>query len=268
MTVKPDTKGILNPSAGGAKFQLERYAPGQGLGYFVQQYWIVEWDLRGSQPYLQEILPYPCMHLVFEKDKTAIFGVVTGKFANLLEGQGRAFGVKFRPAGFYPFVQAPVSTFTDTTIRLEEAFGVDSKALEQAILSQADHDTMVELAEQFLRARLPAQDPHVELINRIVDRIAADRSITRVDDIARQFSLSKRTVQRIFSQYVGVGPKWVVKRYRLQEAADQLADGGAVDWPRLALELGYFDQAHFIKDFKTIVGRTPAEYARSVGEGS
>jgi AraC-like DNA-binding protein len=53
----------------------------------------------------------------------------------------------------------------------------------------------------------------------------------------------------------------VIKRYRLQEAADQVADSEVVDWAKLALDLGYFDQAHFIKDFKTIVGRTPAEYA-------
>lgn len=78
------------------------------------------------------------------------------------------------------------------------------------------------------------------------------------------FRVSKRTLQRIFSQYVGVGPKWVIKRYRLHEAADQLAGGNVVDWPRLALDLGYFDQAHFIKDFKAMVGRTPTEYARNL----
>jgi AraC-like DNA-binding protein len=60
----------------------------------------------------------------------------------------------------------------------------------------------------------------------------------------------------------------VIKRYRLHEAAEQLAAGEVVDWPRLALDLGYFDQAHFIKDFKTIVGRTPAEYAKNLGSGA
>ena len=78
---------------------------------------------------------------------------------------------------------------------------------------------------------------------------------------------SQRPLQRIFSQYVGVSPKWVIMRYRLQEAADQLARNEIVNWPKMALDLGYFDQAHFIKDFKMIVGRTPAEYARSVDSG-
>lgn len=71
--------------------------------------------------------------------------------------------------------------------------------------------------------------------------------------------------ERIFSQYVGVSPKWVIKRYRLHEAAEQLADDEAIDWPTLALDLGYFDQAHFIKDSKAIVGSAPAEYAKKSG---
>ena len=71
----------------------------------------------------------------------------------------------------------------------------------------------------------------------------------------------------IFSRYVGVGPKWVIRRYRLHEAAARVAEGGRVDWPALALDLGYVDQAHFIKDFKAIVGRAPAAYAKDMGVG-
>jgi AraC-like DNA-binding protein len=120
--------------------------------------------------------------------------------------------------------------------------------------------------ERFLRARLPERDQTIVTINQIVDAIIGDRAITKVDNLVHQFNLSKRTLQRLFSQYVGVSPKWVIKRYRLQEAADQLADGTAVDWPKMALDLGYFDQAHFIKDFKMLVGRTPGEYARSLND--
>ena len=73
--------------------------------------------------------------------------------------------------------------------------------------------------------------------------------------------MSARTLQRLFRRYVGVGPKWVLQRYRLHEAAERIADGYDGDWAALALDLGYFDQAHFIKDFKALVGCSPAEYA-------
>ena len=79
----------------------------------------------------------------------------------------------------------------------------------------------------------------------------------RVEELCSHAGYSKRTLQRLFREYVGVTPKWVLQRVRLHEAADRMADGEQ-DWPRLALELGYFDQAHFIKAFKAVIGLSPA----------
>jgi AraC-like DNA-binding protein len=262
-TDKP--RGVLNLEAGEAKFDLSRYEPSAELRFFVEHYWIVAWDLRGQEPYLQETLPYPCVHLIFEKDKSAILGVMTGKFSTILQDQGRVFGIKFRPGAFYPFLQSPVSELTDSSLPIEEVFGLEGKRLEAAILALENKGALVELAEDFLRQRLPEPDETVETINRIVNYIIAHREVIKVEDVVSRFHLSKRTLQRIFSQYVGVSPKWVIKRYRLHEAAEQLAGAGSVDWSQLAVELGYFDQAHFIKDFKTIVGATPGEYVRSLG---
>lgn len=124
---------------------------------------------------------------------------------------------------------------------------------------------MVELVEVFIRERLPEHDEKVGMINRIVDCIIADREIRKVEDIVSRFNVSRRTLQRMFVRYVGVSPKWMVWRYRLQQAADRLADGEAVSWPEMALDLGYFDQAHFIKGFKALVGVPLAEYVKNVG---
>jgi AraC-like DNA-binding protein len=259
------SKAILNPKAAEKKFQLSRHVPAQDLSYFVNHYWIVSWDLSNQEPYLQEVLPHPCVNLVIEKDHSRIAGVTTGKFSYLLKGKGMVFAVMFRPGGFYPFVKFPVSTLTDRAISFQDAFGVESNGLEEAMLSLQDKGKMVELVEQFLREKLPEQDKNVELINQIIDHIIANREITRVDDVVSQLNISKRTLQRMFRQYIGVSPKWVIKRYRLHEAAKQVADGGAVNWSKLALDLGYFDQTHFIKDFKGIVGKSPAEYTMSIG---
>ena len=266
--VKPNTekpRGILNPNVSKAKFELTRYQPSDDLAFFVLRYWIVKWDLRGQEPYVQENLPYPCVNLVIEKGRSAIYGVAKQKYATLLEGKGQVFGIKFRPGAFYPFVKVPVSRLTDSAISFRDAFGVDEKALEDAILGTEDVGERIDLAENFLRQRLPEPNEHVVQVNQIVDLIIADRQITKVDDLRARIALNKRTMQRLFSQYVGVSPKWVIKQYRLHEAAEQLAAGQAVDMPQIAHELGYFDQAHFIKDFKATVGRTPAEYVRQAG---
>ena len=260
-----ESRGILNLKAGKAKFQLSRHLPAQDLCFFVERYWIVSWDLRGQEPYVQETLPYPCVNLVFEKDRTAVHGVETGKFARLLEDRGQVFGIKFKPGGFYPFVKWPISQLTNNSICFMEVFGFDCKALEDAILTCEDEGEKVALAEDFLRERLPEKDKNVRVINEIVDYIIAHREITKVEDVVSRFNLSKRSLQRLFRQYVGVTPKWMIKRYRLHEVAERLAGGELEDWPKMVLELGYSDQAHFIKDFKMIVGRTPAEYAKLVG---
>lgn len=259
-TEKP--KGILNFKAGQQKFSLTRYFPHPDLEFFIEHYWIVRWDLRGQEPYVSEIVPHPTVHLVFQQDATQIYGVTSGKFSRLIAGKGYVFGVKFRPGAFYPFVKSPVSQFTDDALCLEDVFGVDSALMETAILTLDDDSLMVEAVENFLRAHLPPPDENITLINRIIDHIIADRSLTKVDDVVAHFHINKRTLQRLFNQYVGVSPKWVIQRYRLHDAVDQLAENETADSAQLALNLGYFDQAHFIKDFKTVVGKSPVKYTQ------
>ena len=265
-TGKP--RGVLNLKAGEKKFQLSRHLPTLDLSFFVERYWIVSWDLRGQEPYVQETLPYPCVNLVFEQGQTRVYGVETGKFARLLEGKGRVFGIKFKPGAFYPFIKVPVTRFTNTTASFRDVFGIDCRGLEDVILAQEDEGEMVQLAENFLRERLPERDEHVREINEIVDYIIAHQEITKVEDVVSQLDMNKRTLQRLFRRYVGVSPRWVIKRYRLHEVAERLAERGVVDWPGIVVELGYADQAHFIKDFKAIVGRTPGEYVKYIGTGS
>ena len=89
-----------------------------------------------------------------------------------------------------------------------------------------------------------------------------------MDDVVEREGIGKRTLQRLFSEYVGVSPKRVIRRYRLHEAEERLAEGRELNLAALALDLGYFDQAHFARDVKAIVGGAPARYARAAGPSS
>ena len=110
---------------------------------------------------------------------------------------------------------------------------------------------------------MPSPDPEVDLVQAVViDMLAVDPGST-VQEVARRQAVSTRTLQRLFRRHVGVGPKWVLRRLRMHDALEALGSGrGDTDWTRFALELGYFDHAHFIRDFRAVVGRSPAEYAR------
>jgi AraC-like DNA-binding protein len=187
-------------------------------------------------------------------------GVSSGRFTRLLEGEGRVFGIKFRPGGFRPFWHRSMSTLTDRILSLPEAFGADGAAFEAGILALDEDEARLALAENFLRARLPPADANVAVIDNLVARVIADRELTRVEQLAALAGLGTRALQRLFNDYVGITPKWMIQRYRLHEALARLAGGDTPDWAAFALALGYFDQAHFIRDFRTMVGVTPAQY--------
>lgn len=260
-----DARGILRRLGPAGRFEHARHPPLPPLDAFVQHCWIVRWDLRGEAPQLQETLPHPNVYLVFERGAGTVGGVACGRWSRWLEGRDFAFGVKFRPGGFRPFLGRAVSTLADRSLPLQDVFGAAGRRLEHDVFTRSDDaEAMSEVAQRFLLERLPPPDPEVGRVAAIVDAIAQDRSLLRVDDLVVRFGLGKRALQRLFGEYVGVGPKWVIGRYRLHEAIDLIADGGRVDWSALALDLGYFDQAHFIRDFRRLVGRTPAEYAQAV----
>jgi AraC-like DNA-binding protein len=254
-------RGILRSKAGPKRFDHLRRLPARDLRFFVEHFWIVRW--RVSEPYVQETLPHPSVHLVVERGRTQIAGVTKGRFTRVIEGEGLVFGVKFKPGAFYPFVKRPITGLRDSSVRFASVFGIGRRALEVAILSAKDDAARIAFAEQVLRKKLPARDEQVARVGRIVDLIRRDREIVKVDDLIARTELGKRALQRLFARYVGVSPKWVIMRYRLHEVIERLAVEKTVDWAQLAAELGYFDQAHFIKEFKAVVGRSPASYARN-----
>ena len=255
-------QGLLNAKEGEKKFTLARYLPGTALSPFLEHYWTIRWDLTGKEPYVSENLPYPSVHIVFEKGNSLVYGVMTGRFSRRIEGAGTVFGIKFRPGGFYPFAKFPVARIVDATLPVGTVLPVDAAALEKRLLDCENDDEMIDTAEGILRERLPEPDGNVELVNRIIAGIIEDRTVLRVEDLAGRTGMSGRSLQRLFNRYVGASPKWVIARYRLFEAADILAGENGVDVGKVAVDLGYFDQAHFIKDFKRIVGSPPARYAR------
>jgi AraC-like DNA-binding protein len=254
--------GVLDLRAGERWFDAAQYRPAPELAELVEHYWRVRWDVRGHEPYVQHTLSNAAVHLCIERDDCRIQGVVTGRFNRLLEGRGWVFGVKFRPAGFHPFLRSTLAALADRSLPVGAVFGPDGETFVTRVLGLDDEARMVEAADAFLGERRPPPDPVVAQVNRIVALIVRDRRITRVDQLAELTGVGKRTLQRLFGEYVGVSPKWVIQRYRLHEAAERLDAGQEVGLAELALDLGYFDQAHFVRDFKAMVGRPPGAYAR------
>jgi AraC-like DNA-binding protein len=234
-----------------AGFQDHWYgAPAPGLEPYVAYYWAVSWDLRGQAPYRQKVVPYPQVHFSFLNGEALVRGVNRGFVVRTLEGRGRVFGAAFRPGCFRPFLGRPVSMIADQTLPGAAVFGggLPSEATKESV-------------DAFLLARLPEPDPNAQTAAGLVDRIAANPELTRVDSLAVEAGLSMRRLQRLFGDYVGVPPKWVIRRYRLHQITERLAAGRTVERARLAADLGYADQAHMSRDFTKLFGEPLSRYA-------
>lgn len=264
----PKARGILRTPASPGSGAHQRILPEPALADYVAHFWCVRWAL--SKPELAETLPHPAVHLLFEDSpkgpgRAEIAGVPRTRFSRLLEGQGRVFGIKFRPAMFKPLLGADLSTLTGRVVPIASVFGKAGNALARAIFATDDLVQRVVLAEQFLRARIDAVSPRVaselKSLRDLVELMATSRSLLRVESAAELLEIDVRTLQRRFRRSVGVSPKWVILRYRLHEAAEQLRGARPPSLAALAADLGYADQAHFARDFTKLVGRSPAQFS-------
>jgi AraC-like DNA-binding protein len=236
-----------------------RISPTAELATWVEHYWWVRWDL--GAPEVAEVLTYPSIHVVFEHRDARIIGVVREKFTRRLEGRGEVFAVKFRPGMFRPWYGAPVIRLTNRSEPLQREFGVPASTLLDEVFANDDELVRAQILEARLRAALPSPDSAAELARDLVERVQREPALSSVARLCEVSGLTPRAVQRLFRDYVGVGPKWIVRRFRLQEAAELLETTDETV-AAIAARLGYFDQAHFVHDFKAVVGKAPSEHAR------
>ncbi|MEU9283846.1 helix-turn-helix transcriptional regulator [Streptomyces sp. NPDC048275] len=261
-----DTRGIVDATELFARVRFRRHEPAPPLRPYLEHYWLIDWDL--PQPYASHVVPHPSVNVVFQRYETQdpagfgeVAGIGLGLFTQKLEGKGRVCGIQFRPGGFRPFApDRPLTTLTGQRLRLPEVFPGSEGAV-AAVLDPDDEQARVAALDTFLLDLAPRPDPQADLAMALVDRIRADRTIRHVGDFARTEGMTVRALQRLFAAYVGVGPKWIILRYRIHEALERAETSHTVDWAGLAADLGYADQAHLVRGFTATVGVPPTAYA-------
>jgi len=239
---------------------------------FVERYWSVCWST--DQPARREVLSHPAFDLTVTTTvaetgrayRAEVNGVVTRTFAVELQGRGRVVGAKFRPGGFTALTGRPASAFADRRVPLGDLVppaDVD-RLLARVATAPDDPDVAVAALEELVSGLVPPRTPAAyPLVLAVVADMLADHSLSRVEDVAARHGLSVRALQRLFRRFVGVGPKWVLQRYRLHDAVTAIDSDPDVmaDLAGLAASLGWWDQSHFTRDFTAAVGVSPHAYA-------
>jgi AraC-like DNA-binding protein len=187
-----------------------------------------------------------------------VHGVTPRRFTIDLAGTGRVTAAKFRPGGWVALGGRLPGRGTVTP--LGRALGLDAGRLLDAVLAVEDDDSRAAVLDAALAPVAPDPPAAYRELLALLEQMAADRSLMRVEQVAALGAMSVRSLQRLFAGYVGLSPKAVLARYRLQDAAATIDAGGGGDLAGLAASLGWFDQAHFSRDFRAVTGTTPSAY--------
>jgi len=261
---------VVGRPASTSAFDLERWAPSEATARFVEHFWSVSWDLRGQVPHDSTVITFPSLHIThewgddgprhgFPLPNTLVHGVVERVFHTTISERGAVVGARFRPGGFTARFGRDAAALTGRVRPIgNELFGGAIHLDDDVAAASARLDTLIGDCAGQLDATYVA-------LTQLVDRIRDDDRLHRVEQVMQHSPWSARTTQRVFRRYVGVPVKWVLCRYRLQQAALEIESRSGVDHAELAVRLGWYDQAHFINDFRTLLGTTPGEYAATHG---
>ncbi len=249
MDPKPlKTRGMLNEARSLKTFTLDQYAPPDDLSDIIAWFWLVRWNLPEGETYRQSNLPHPVQHLVVDPQRqSGLFGCTKGRFDYDLSGSGAVLAARFHPAAASVIYNGPMSDLTDGFHKL-------------TLPTDAPSPDMIDpLADIIRDIRAPLSNIASEA-RAIVELIEQTPTLLRVADVSEKTGIRIRQLQRLFAEYIGVSPKWVIERYRMFEAVDALNNSRDVNLADLALRLEYSDQAHFNKQFKKMTGTSPGAY--------
>jgi AraC-like DNA-binding protein len=197
----------------------------------------------------------------FDTHAPAIFcGARTDCFVIETSQQERVIGIQFRPGGAFPFLAMPASEVADATYSLDDVWPGIAMLLREELMSAGNVHAMFTILERTLMSRLATTSTLHPAIAFAVGQLARPGQNVRVGDVADRVGFSSRRFIELFRDQTGLTPKAFQRVRRFQRVLQTLRTKSEGNWAALATGCGYYDQAHFIHDFKTFSGMTPGEY--------
>ncbi len=258
------------------------HIPGPPLSRFVRLMWLYQ---GYSQPHAKErVLPTGEMQLVINllEDKTRIYerddtehcqtyrgSVMAGAHSEYMvistAMQAYIIGVCFRAGGAFPFLRMPAGELRDATVSLDTLWGAAAGGLRDQLLAASSHQRRFEILEQALLAELARGcQPH-GAVGFALRRFTTEPRFTTIEGVTDQIGLSAKRFIQVFRDETGFTPKVFCRILRFQRVLGLMEETRmegrrSVEWARVALDCGYFDQAHFIHDFRAFSGINPTTY--------
>lgn len=255
--------------------EYQTYKPHSDLESIINCYWTLE--VPATNDYQkQRIVPDGTIEMAFilgddikrytsENDfilqpRALVLGQTIAPFYIKPTGYVNTFAIRFYPHGFANFVTVPIKTLANKETPIEILFGeVNAKKLEQKIVQATDTNQRIKIIERFLLKKLSEQHTIDNIVRTTIDALLLTKGRVSINNILREDLSKRRQLERKFGKQTGLSPKQLGKLIRFQSALKMLLDEEE-NLVNIAYENEYYDQAHFIKDFKEFTGISPKEF--------
>lgn len=254
----------------------QTFQPSSDLESLVSCYWTLE-VLAESDAQRQRIIPDGTIEMAFIlgddikrytsenefiiQPRAMVLGQTIEPFYIEPTGYVNTFAIRFYPYGFANFVSIPIKNLANKETPIELLFGEKTaNELEQNIIDATNSIERIEIIENFLLDKLNERTTIDNIVKTTIDALLATNGSASISTILKEDLSKRRQLERKFIKQIGVSPKQLGKVIRLQTALKMLLNKKTEKLTDIAYESEYFDQAHFIKDFKEFTGINPKEF--------
>ncbi len=254
----------------------QTFEPHSDLKSLVSCYWTLEVP-KQAKPQKQRIVPDGCIEMAFIlgndikrytsdddyilQPRAMVLGQTIEPFYIEPTGYVNTFAIRFYPYGFANFVTEPIKNLANKETPIGQLFEEKkARELEEKIIEAKDTKLRIEIIESFLLERLNEKSTVENIVKTTVDALLSTNGNAQIKTILKGDLSKRRLLERKFVKEIGVSPKQLGKLIRLQSALKMLLNKETENLTNIAYQSDYYDQAHFIKDFKEFTGTSPREF--------
>ena len=243
----------------------QEYTPCRELQEYVACYWISKTIYLEDKPIVNRIIPDGCMDIVFNINKIAqgkgagVSGIMTTPEIREVNGIIEYVGIRFLPGGIIPFINESATSFTNQLIALEDIWGREGIAISEKIYTATSVEERMAIIETMLKCKLSNINGMPDFLKSVLHLIYLNKGVISIKELALGTYTSQRHLSRRFKEHIGTSPKTFSNIIRFQQIINQMNDNINIDFTSLVQSNGYYDQSHFIKEFKTFYGKAPTQ---------
>ncbi|MFH5883582.1 helix-turn-helix domain-containing protein [Halalkalibaculum sp. DA3122] len=257
---------------------ITEYRPIEYLQPYVELFWKGDFNVTRMAEFRQQVVPNGFLELIIHLSEQhcdlpydgnwskspdyTIIGLYTKPYEVRFCELVNTFGIRFKPEGIYNLFGVPASLFSESYDDMEQVLGPSFREYCSKMMEASNCDEMLKLTEKYLLNQLERNTSELTYVNYAAEMIRKSEDFNKIEEIPGKVYVSLRQLEREFKNKIGTTPKRYMRIARLNEVHKKLESNQELELTQVAFDCGYADQAHFIRDFKSIMGVNPTLFIK------